>query len=73
MTNSCANCLYFKPLPSVGTHAGSCRAHPPQRLNPDEFKSAYPPTNKDEWCGEWMMKLELAPVPVPAKKKTVES
>jgi hypothetical protein len=59
---TCSNCSHFAPLAQGGPQ---CRAHAPTCFpmpgGPGEIRTIgmYPPTNKNEWCGEWKGEEEL--------------
>ncbi len=61
--NTCASCKFFE---QDNANQGACRRNPPTPFPTGSVKgnlqitSAWPSVQSHNWCGEWVIRLEIA-------------
>ena len=59
MDVNCEGCLFWQytGMERHGGYEGECRRYPPEGSGEDR---SWPPTNANDWCGEWFTKEDLS-------------
>ena len=60
MRPTCGTCRYFNDLAGdgEGSFEGECRRRSPELvLDDDVYACAWPPIDRSQWCGEYVMEL----------------